>query len=63
MNMIELRKKLFAALVAAMAVGMLSACSSTEETSSNGGGLDACKANCAAGDAQCVEKCYQDLNI
>jgi len=71
MNLSELRKIVFAALLAGVALIMLPACSSTEESSSSsapppsGGGTsyDQCIAACPDGDAQCKETCVQNLDI
>ena len=65
MNILELRKLVLAALMAFAAVMMLPACSSTEEAppaEESGGSSGDCEAQCA-GDADCIEKCIQDLPL
>ena len=56
MNIIKAHKNLFAtlmmALMALMALIMLPACSSTEESSD---------CNCAEGDVQCLDRCEQNI--
>lgn len=70
MNILELRKIVFAALLAFAAVIILPACSSTEEapppeesapTSEPTGDTSSC--DCPEGDLQCQEACIQDLPI
>jgi len=53
MNIIKAHKNLFATLMLAlMALIMLPACSSTEESSD---------CNCAEGDVQCLDRCEQNI--
>jgi len=76
MNLFELSKKsFFVLLLSLMALVMLPACSSTEETpttetgtepppeTGSGGTYDECIAACGDGDSQCKEACVQDLPI
>jgi len=57
MSIFELSKKYLAALLLSfMALVMLPACSTTEE-SSGGGSYDECIAGCAQGDVDCRESC------
>jgi hypothetical protein len=61
MKMIDLRKQKIAALVAAMAFGMLSGCSTTGESGGgeSGGGesFNECTAKCESSDLDCREDC------
>jgi hypothetical protein len=65
MSTIALCKKLFAVLVVAMAVGMFSACSTTDESSGGGESqsVDECTAACADGDLDCREVCVMQAPV
>jgi len=64
MNILKFNKISFASLLLAlMALVMLPACSSTEESSSTGGTYDECIAACGDGDIDCREKCVVDAPI
>jgi hypothetical protein len=56
MKMIDLRKQKIAALVAAMAFGMLSGCSTTGE-SGGGESFSECTEKCESSDLDCREDC------
>ena len=50
-------------LLTFMALGMVSSCSSTEETSDNPEENISCEIDCAEGDRDCKEACLRGLEI